>query len=299
MTLRREDVARLVTLALIWSGSFALMRVLSPALGPAWVATSRLLLGGAALAAWLAYRGANAGLRTHWRAYAIVGLVNCALPFALFAWAALHLPASYLVILNATTPLLAAALAVPFLRERLGGVKIVGLLAGVAGVVLVTRAVPLAPDPQRACAIVAGLGAACCYASAGIWLKRHATGLSPPALGTWSQLFAAGMLLPFALPSAVPGPLDAVVVVDMLVLALVCSGIAYLLYYRLVRDVGPTRALTVTFLMPAFGMLWGALLLGETITAGMLGGAALVLAGTFTVLRKPRAAAPAVERVAA
>ena len=299
MTLRRADVARLVLLALIWSGSFALLRVLSPALGPAWVATLRLLVGGGALAGWLAWSGAGADLRRRWRTYAFVGAVNCALPFALFAWAALHLPASYLVILNATTPLMAAVLAVPFLRERLDAFKVAGLVAGIGGVALVTRAVPLAADPLLAYAVAAGLGAALCYAAAGIWLKRHATGVSPPALGAWSQLFAGAALLPFAAPSTVHGPVDARVIVDLLVLGLVCSGVAYLLYYRLVRDVGPTRALTVTFLMPAFGMLWGWMLLGETITPGMLGGAALVLAGTSAVLHRRPERRHGVERVAA
>lgn len=297
--MRSADVARLAALALIWSASFVLLRVLSPALGPVWVATLRLLIGGAALAAWLAWRGGRADFRTHWRAYAFVGVVNCALPFALFAWAALHLPASYLVILNATTPLVAAVLAAVFLRERLHAAKMAGLVVGLAGVALVTRAVPIAGDAAFAQAVAAALAAAACYAVAGVWLKRHGAGLSPPALGTWSQLVAGVALLPVAIPSTVHGPVDVVVLADLLVLGLVCSGVAYLLYYRLIRDVGPTRALTVTFLMPAFGMLWGALLLAETITPGMLAGMALVVAGTAAVLRAPDARAARGRRVPA
>jgi drug/metabolite transporter (DMT)-like permease len=279
------SIVRLVALALIWSGSFVLLRVLAPALGPLWVAAARLLLGGAALGGWLAWRGEGANVRMHWRTYLFVGIVNCAMPFALYAYAALTLPASYLVILNATTPLIAAAIGAALLHERIHATKLAGLLAGVAGVALVTRAVPLSADAGFLLSGAAALAAAACYAVAGVWLRPRAAQVSPAALGAWSQLFAGAVLLPFALPTHVAGPLDAAVAADLLVLGLVCSGVAYLMYYRLIRDHGPTRALTVTFLMPAFGILWGALLLGEPVTPGMLAGVVLVVAGTSAVVR--------------
>lgn len=289
--MRATDLLRLLVLALIWSGSFVLLRVLSPALGPMWVATARLLLGGAALTGWLALKHEQAGVRVHWRTYLFVGVVNCALPFALYAYAALHLPASYLVVLNAATPLMAAVLGAVALRERLPALNLAGLLAGIIGVAFVTRAVPVPADAAFVAASAAALAAAGCYAVAGVWLRQRAAPVSPLALGAWSQLLAGAALLPFALPSHVPGPIEPPVVANLLVLALVCSGVAYLLYYRLVRDVGPTRALTVTFLMPVFGIGWGATLLGEPITAGMVGGVALVVAGTAAVVR-PASPAP-------
>lgn len=279
------SIVRLVTLALIWSGSFVLLRVLSPALGPLWVAAARLLLGGAALAGWLAWRDEGGNVRVHWRTYLFVGIVNCATPFALYAYAALTLPASYLVILNATTPLIATAIGAALLHEPIHATKLAGLVAGVAGVTLVTHAVPLSADARFLLAGAAALGAAACYAVAGVWLRQRAARVSPTALGAWSELFAGAALLPFALPTHVPGPLDATVVAALLVLGLLCSGVAYLMYYRLIRDEGPTRALTVTFLMPAFGVLWGALLLDEPVTPGMLAGVVLVVAGTSAVVR--------------
>jgi drug/metabolite transporter (DMT)-like permease len=279
------SIVRLVTLALIWSGSFVLLRVLAPALGPLWVAAARLLLGGAALAGWLAWTGEGANVRIHWRTYLFVGIVNCAMPFALYAYAALTLPASYLVILNATTPLIAAAIGAVLLHERIRATKLAGLLAGVAGVTLVTHAVPLSANARFLLAGAAALAAAACYAVAGVWLGQRAARLSPTALGAWSQLFAGAAVLPFALPTQVAGPLDAALTADLLLLGLVCSGVAYLMYYRLIRDDGPTRALTVTFLMPAFGILWGVLLLHEPVTPGMLAGVVLVVAGTSAVVR--------------
>jgi drug/metabolite transporter (DMT)-like permease len=285
VSVRASDAARLVALAVIWSLSFVFLRVVVPAVGPLWMATGRLLIGGLALCAWLALRRAPVDVRERWKAYLVVGIVNSALPFVLFGYGALHLPASALVILNATVPLFVAALAVVALGERLTVAKLLALVAGLAGVALVTRTVPVAADAAFALAVAAGLGASLCYAVAAVGLKRFGGGLPPAGIAAWSQVFAGVVLLPLAVPSGVPGPIDARVAWSMLALALVCSGVAYLLYFRLIRDIGPARASTVTFLMPAFGMLWGAWFLGESITAGMVAGAALIVAGTATVLR--------------
>lgn len=289
MTLRATDLARLAALAVIWSASFVFIRVLAPALGPVWTATLRMLVAGAALVAWLALTGFDAGLRKHWRAYLFVGLLNSAAPFLLFAWAALTLPASYLVILNAATPMFAAVASAIWLGERLDAAKLAGLSAGAAGVALVSRAGPLDPTPAVAAAVAASLAAALCYALAGIWLKRRGGALKPVAIAAWSQLGAGIVMLPIAAPTTMPGPLTAAVAANVAALALVCSAVAYLIYYRLIRDIGPTRAMTVTFLMPALGMLWGALFLGEVVTAPMIAGALLVVAGTAAVLKPSRA----------
>jgi len=286
MTMRPADGARLVALAIIWSLSFVFLRVVVPAIGPLWMATVRLLVGGVALCAWLALMRMPLDLRTQWRAYLVVGIVNSALPFVLFGYAALHLPASYLVILNATVPLFVAVLAVVALRERLTPAKVFASIAGLAGVALVTGTVPVEADAAFPLAVGAGLVASLCYAIAAVGLKRYGGTLAPAGIAAWSQMFAAVAILPFAIPSPIAGPVDAKVVLSMAALALLCSGIAYLLYFRLIRDIGPARTSTVTFLMPAFGMLWGAWFLGESITLGMVAGAALIVAGTATVLRQ-------------
>jgi drug/metabolite transporter (DMT)-like permease len=284
----RADVARLVALAMIWGASFVFIRVLAPALGPLWVATSRVLVAGGALVAYLVAAGFDAGVRRNWKSYVFVGMLNSALPFLLFAFAAVHLPASYLVILNAATPLFGAVASAIWLGERLTVARQGALIAGAAGVVLVSRAGPVAADAGFALAVAASLGAALCYALAAVWLRKHGAGLKPVAIAGWSQLFAGIVLLPAAMAGPAPATIDAAIVANVLGLALLCSAVAYLLYYRLIADVGPTRALTVTFLMPAFGMAWGAAFLGETITPPMVGGAALIVAGTAMVLRPAR-----------
>jgi drug/metabolite transporter (DMT)-like permease len=287
--MRAADAFRLLALAIIWSASFVFIRVLAPVLGPAWVATARLLLGGAALVLGFVVLRRHLDVARHWRSYLLVGLVNSSAPFLLFAYAALVLPASYLVILNAVLPLFGAVASALWLDEPLDARKLAGLSAGIVGVMLVSQAGPLRPDAGFAMAVAASLAAVACYALAGVWLKRHGRALQPIAVAGWSQLLGGLALLPLAAFAPIHGPLTTTIIVNMLLLALLCSAVAYLLYFRLIADVGPTRAMTVTFLMPAFGLLWGRLFLDETITPAMLAGAALIIGGTAAVLR-PRQA---------
>jgi len=285
--MRARDVVRLVALAAIWGASFIFLRALAPVLGPVLTATSRVVIAGVALVVYFRFSGFDAELRRHWREFLIIGLVNSALPFLLYAFAAVHLPASYSVILNTATPLFAALLSALWLDERLTALRGAGLAAGAAGVALVTGAGPVVPDAMFGWAVAACLGAALCYALAGIYVKRHAGDVKPMAIAGWSQVFAGAALLPIAPFAPPPGAVTAGVLANVLALALLCSAVAYLLYYRLIADVGPTRAMTVTFLMPLFGMLWSVLFLAETITLPMLAGCALIVGGTVLVVRRP------------
>jgi drug/metabolite transporter (DMT)-like permease len=289
---RQSDAARLLALSAIWGASFIFIRVLAPVLGPVLTVATRVLIGGAVLIVYCRVIGLDAGLARHWRQYAVIGVTNSTLPFMLFAFAALHLPASYSVILNAMTPLFTALLAVPFLGERLTAAKIAGLVVGVAGVALVSGAGPVVPDLRFALAVGACLGATLCYAGSSIYMKKCAAGVKPLALAGWSQIFAGLALVPLV-PFAPPtGAITPLIVVNVLALAVVCSSAAYALYYRLIADIGPTRALMIAFLMPVFGMLWGALFLGETITLSMIAGCGLVIGGATIVLRPAGARPP-------
>jgi len=285
---RRSDLGRLVSLAAIWGGSFIFIRVLAPALGPVLTAASRVLIAGTVLVLYCRGAGYSADLRRYWRQYAVIGVGNSTLPFVLYAFAALYIPASYSVILNSTTPLFTALLAVPFLGERLTLAKIGGLVAGAIGVALVSRAGPVIPDLWFGAAVAACLGATLCYALSSIYMKKHAIGAKPLAIAGWSQVFAGLVLLPVVPFAPPPGSITPTIVANVLGLALICSSVAYVLYYRLIADVGPTRALTVAFLMPAFGMVWGAIFLDETITWPMIAGCALIVGGTGAVLRPGR-----------
>jgi drug/metabolite transporter (DMT)-like permease len=282
--MRPADLARLVALAAIWGASFLFMRIAVTSLGAIGTAESRLVLAGATIAVVLALSGKRLDLGRHWRHYAMVGTLNSAAPFALFAWSAQHLPASYLVVLNATAALFGAIVGAAWLGERITARAALGLLAGLAGVVTRVGLGPVAATPATIAAALASLAAALCYAIASAYVKRRSYTIDSGALAGGSNIAAAVALFPLALAAPPQGWPGADALWAVAALGILCTGIAYLLYFRLIRDVGPARALTVTFLIPVFGMLWGALFLGEAITATMLAGAALVLVGTWLIL---------------
>lgn len=282
----RADAARLVLLAAIWGGSFPFMRVAAPVLGPAWTAEARVLLGGLALFAWLRLAGVEVDLRRHWRAYFVVGGAGIAVPFALYAFAAMHAPGGLLAIVNATAPIFGLAWGAAFRDERITLARALGLGLGIAGVALIARPGDAGQSPMLGWAVAAALGACFCYGAVGVLVKRFAGQVSPRAMAAGNQLAAAVVLLPL-LPLAPPlGPPSALVIANLLALALLASGVAFVLYFRLIADVGAARALTVTYLIPVFGVLWGVLFLGETVTAAMLAGGALIVLGTVLVLQK-------------
>ncbi|HZM36146.1 MAG TPA: DMT family transporter [Burkholderiales bacterium] len=279
------DAGRLVALAAIWGAAFIFMRVAAPVLGPIWTPELRVLLGGLALLAWLRASGFNPGLSTHWRPYFVVGSIGIAVPFALYAFAAIHAPASLLAIVNATAPIFGLAWGAALGEERVTAKKSLGLALGVAGVALLVRPAGAAPSPLFYWAIAAALGACFLYGVVGVLVKRFAKGVPPRAMAAGNQLAAAVVLAPILPFFPAPGEPSALVVANVLALALLASGVAFVLYFRLIADVGATRALTVTYLIPAFGVLWGWLFLDETISAAMLGGGALIVLGTVLVLR--------------
>ncbi|PKN44560.1 MAG: multidrug transporter [Deltaproteobacteria bacterium HGW-Deltaproteobacteria-17] len=280
----RFDTFSLIVLAGIWGGSFIFMRIAAPVLGPIWTADLRVGIAGLVLWAVFLVRGASLGWREHGRHYLILGFVNSALPFLLYAFAAQHIPASYSVILNATSPLFGAVLAILFLKDRLTAMKWIGLGLGALGVALVTDLGATATGAMFWLSIGACLLAAACYAVGATYLKLRASHLNPAAIST-ASLLCAGLILAPGLPLVPPkAPVTGLVIASVAALAVVCSALAYLIYYRLIARIGPTRALTVTFLMPVFGMLWGFLFLREQITLKMIAGAGLVLLSLRFVL---------------
>lgn len=286
------DTVRLVVLAALWGAAFVFARVLAPAIGPVATADLRILIAGIVLTAWLAATGLDFEWRRFWPTYLAIGVLNSAVPFLLYAYAALHIPAGHSAILNATAPLFGALLAPFWLGERLTRRRLTGLALGIAGVALLGLRPSPGPSgallPPHTLAIGACLLAALCYAIAGIYVRRRAHAAKPLAIAGASQLLAGLALLP-ALAVAPPATaFTPALVANLLGLAILCGAIAYVLYYRLIASAGPTRALTVTFLIPLFGMLWAALFLGEAVTLPMAAGCALIVGGTWLVVRERR-----------
>lgn len=278
--MRRADAARLLLLAAIWGASFLFTRIAAPAIGPVATADLRMLIAAAALLAYYTAIGFDPQWRRWWLLYGVIGLLNSAAPFLLFSFAALALSAGLLAVLNATSPMWGALLSTVVLRERLSGRRAAGLLMGVAGVALVC-----APEgTARWLEVAAAVTAALSYAVTGVVLKRWANQASARGMAVGTQLMGGLLVLPF-LAAAPPSTFTPGVIGALLALGLVCSALGYVLYFRLITDIGPTGALTVTYLIPIFGVLWGALFLDETLTVPMVLGALIVVAGTALVLR--------------
>jgi drug/metabolite transporter (DMT)-like permease len=281
--MRPADTARLITLAAIWGASYLFNRIVAPSLGPVITAELRTLIGGAALAAYFALVGFDPEWRRWWRQYLLVAVFSSALPFFLWAYAALSVSAGLLSVLNASSPMWGALCSAVLLRERLSVRRASGLVIGLVGVAVVTQ--PASGTALHYPSIAAALAAAFSYGLIATYIKGWASNVPSRGLAVGTQLAAGVLLVPFIplwLPPAAPTPL---VAASVLALGLVCGAIAYLLYFRLVSDLGATGALTVTYLIPVFGVLWGALFLGETLSLSMLAGAALIILGTVFVLR--------------
>ena len=289
--MRSADLTRLLVLAAIWGASFLFMRIVAPVLGALWTAEVRVAIAGFAMLAFMAATKRDMQFRANWKHYLVLGALNSAMPFALFSYAALTLPAGYSAILNATSPLWGALVGAAVLGETLTARKIAGMVTGVAGVAFLVRLGPAEFSPQVMLAALACVAAALCYGIAGAYSKKKSSGIAPPLMATGSQLGAALVLLPFLSLSPVRAEITPFVMLIAALLALLCSAVAYFIYFRLIVDIGPTKALTVTFLIPLFALLWGTLFLNEAINLNTLIGCALVVLATWLVVFQPVPAA--------
>lgn len=281
------DLGELLLLAAIWGASFLFMRMGAGEFGPFALAGLRVAGASLFLAPLLWRRGEWPALRQHWRAIALVGIANSAIPFLCFSYAALAITGGLSSIFNATTPLWGVLIAWWWLGDRPGIHKIAGLAIGFAGVLwLAWDKASFKPDASGASsglAVLACLAATLMYGLAASMTKRWLTGVPPMALATGSQISAAVVLLPLMWGHWPATPPSASAWGAVVALALLCTGVAYVLYFRLIAHIGATNALSVTFLIPAFAIGWGGLFLGETVNAAMLGACAVVLVGTSLV----------------
>ena len=285
--MQAREYALLFVLAGIWGLSYVFIRVASPLFGPALLMGLRAAIASGATAAYIAATGqwktSWPSFRTKGRQYFVMGLVNAALPFTLIAASELVLSASYAAILNATTPvfsvLATAAWAGAPLTARVSG----GIGVGVLGVAIAVGAAPFALTPLILGAVALSLGGAACYGAGAYYAHRHTSDVAP-VTASFGQTFAATILLtPFALAEVPGARWTEPGIVSLLGLALLSTFVAYVLYFHILQRTGPTETLTVTFLIPIFGVIWGHVLLGEPIGIGTVVGLAVVLIGISLV----------------
>jgi drug/metabolite transporter (DMT)-like permease len=289
---------RLLFISAIWGASHVFSRVVVPVIGPEFTVFGRVVIAFVTLSLFLAKGGelrrAFHQLREYRVEYFVVGLFNMALPFLLFAFATVSLPASYLVILNATVPIFNALLSTCFMRERFDGRRWASIALGIVGVVLLTEYGSIVDiTPRIALSLVFGLLASASYGVGTLYIRMRCQRI-PPAVLVWgSNLTAVFLLAGFAIYALLtqsgfhPTPYSAWQVGGaLLMLGAFSSGVAFVMFYRLVAEIGAFNASLSTFVMPMFGLIWGVLLLGETVTWGMIAGAGMVIGSAALFVRR-------------
>lgn len=275
--MKPRDVFDMLLIGAIWGGAFPMLRVAAPAFGPVALIGVRVAVAAIVLLALLRARGR---LLEKAGPLFVLSMLNTAVPFTLFAYATLGVSAGTASLLNATTPMFGAMLAFFWLGERLSGLQVLGIALGFGGIAsIVWNEIGTHADAS-ALAVAAGLVGAALYGAAASYARRRLDGVDPMVVATGCVCGAALVMVPAAAltwPGAMPGALAWASAVGLGVL---CTALAYVLYFRLLPRIGAARAVTVTFLIPVFGILWGAALLGEPLTLALLAGAAVVLLGT-------------------
>ncbi len=278
--MKAKDAGALLLLSAIWGGSFLFIRIAAPVLGPVVLIALRVLIAGIALLLYSIFTRQKLELRKRWLHYLVIGIINSAIPFTLIATTELYLTAGFAAILNATTPLFGAIVAAIWIKEVLTARKVIGLLLGLVGVGVLVGWSALPFSTILIFSVAASLFAAAFYGLGSVYTKVYVRGANPVALTTCSQLGAGLCLLPLVPIFPVPHTPSLTVIVAVASLALLCTGIAYLIYFQLIENIGPTRTLTVTFLAPIFGVLWGVLFLNEVLTWSIVVGFGIILVGT-------------------
>ena len=276
--------AEFILLAALWGASFLFMRLGTLEFGPLPTAGLRVAIASLALLPVMLSRGLWPQLRQHWKPVMICGLINSAIPFALFSFALLSISTGLSSILNATVPLFGALVAWLWLGDKPGTSRTVGLVVGFIGVALLASGKasfkPDASGAVTAWGILACLLATISYAVAASFTRRYLSGLNSLMVATGSQIGAA---LGLALPTLLMWPVQAPTLKAwgaLLALGILCTAVAYVLFFRLIEQLGPARAITVTFTIPVFAVFYGVTLLGETVTTWMLFCGVIVLCGT-------------------
>jgi drug/metabolite transporter (DMT)-like permease len=281
------DAGRWLLLATLWSLQFIFLRLAVPVFGTAPVAESRAFFAMLFLVPWVVWfaRERIAPLE-NWKDYLTIGLANNVLPFFCFNFAATVLPAGYLAIINGLVAPWTAVFAAWILGEPLGARRAIGFALGIAGVALIVNLGPVELSPGVFLAALASVAGAALWGWAGVLIKQRTGRLPPMSIAAGSVAFSAVIMAPLWTLTPPPSTWTLEATAAAVAVGLFCTGLAYLPFFTLIRDIGPARTLTVGLAVPVLGVLWGWLFLGEAVTAAMLTGAALVLAALALVLKR-------------
>ena len=277
------DLGSLLFLGAVWGAAFLFLRVASPEVGPVWAAEVRLAIGATILLV-VAGRSTLRYARARIGTFLVVGALFSAIPFTLISFATLTLDAGFTSLLNAATPLFTAAIAVAFMGQRVSARVATGLAVGVVAVIVLVGWSPLQPGLTTLLAVAAGLGAPASYAVAGNLVRARLSDVPPLELATGMLTAGAMIALPVAILSGAPGTPNLDAVVSLIAVGTLSTALAWPIFFRVLRRTTPTAASTVTFIVPAFALTWGALLLAEPVGASLVAGFGLILVSLMLVL---------------
>jgi drug/metabolite transporter (DMT)-like permease len=276
--MKLRDFAMLMFLASIWGASFLFIHIAVPVFGPVPLVTFRVLLAGAILLGYAYFKKETLDYRSNWKQFILLGTLNSAIPFSLIAFASLHLNTSTTALLNTSTPLFTAILSAFLLKDAFTPQKVVGLVLGVIGVGFVVGWSPFDLSTTTILAIGASLSAGFFYGLGTVFAKSHFQKI-PAVTMAIGQQFGAGLVLtPFAVTN-LPSTMTTDALIPAIILGVLCTAFAYLLYFTLVRNAGATNTSTVTLLVPVFSIVWAAIFLGEEIQPGQIFGFTIILVG--------------------
>jgi drug/metabolite transporter (DMT)-like permease len=282
--LKASEFAELLLLGAIWGASFMLMKEAVPAFGVFALVELRALAATLCLMPLVLLKRQGGELLEYWPKLLLVGVVNTAVPFCLFNYALLHLDAGLAAILNAMAPMFGVLIAYLYLKESIGWKGVLGIGFGFVGVVIISLEQKLTGDEDALATLLpifAALAATLCYGMTASYLRKHLASAKPFVLAAGSQMFAAVVLLPFALmnlPETMPSQSAWI---KALTLAFLCTGIAYVMYFDLIAKIGASRAMTVGYLVPLFGIFWGVVILDEVLSLQSIVGGSLILLGVM------------------
>jgi drug/metabolite transporter (DMT)-like permease len=281
--MKAKDIIDLVLLAAVWGASFIFMRMGAPEFGPIALVQLRMLIAALFLLPVLKMRIGFAELPRNWKPLTMLGFLNSAIPFLLLTYSTLYVTAGFSSIFNATAPLWGALVAWVWLSERLNSIGVVGLVVGFLGVAVLAGDADNLASPGSALAVIAAIGGAFFYGIGANYARRYTKHLNSLSVATGSMLFPAILLLPLTVAFWPDAPPTARAWFALIAMGIASTGLAYILYFRLIANVGPAKAITVAYLIPAFAVIWGTLILDETVTALMVIGCLIIFVGTALV----------------
>ena len=281
-----RNLIELILLAMVWGASYMFMRIATPEFGAIALIEIRVLVASLfLLPIWIFREGKSSTqqVKQFWWPIFVIGTLNSAVPFVLFAYSTLSITGGFASILNSTAPIWAALVAWLWLKKKLNFNGILGLLLGLIGVAILVSGSLSFDNSAAMIGIIAAVSASLLYGISANYTTEKLSKVSPLTISTFSQIGAMLVLLPLAIYFFPTEEISSESWLAVLALGVFCTGFAYTMYFRLIANVGSTKAITVTFLIPIFGTMWGALFLDEEVTQEMIVGTLIILLGTALV----------------